>query len=166
MRARAHVYNQYCHYKHGLLPLYKLRRDTRQSFADGVSNDDAGWKMYSGTLAWLTGKLLAVPFDSSRTFSPAPLSSASKLTSLRRRIYCLSPGEAWFHQYLIDRFSPRLLPRRRWIRTTSRSDPPRSLGTRTKFSVRTVRSWPSFLHPSVPLVFLIVTAQDTAEILA
>jgi hypothetical protein len=53
---------------------------------------------------------------------------------------------------LIDRFTPRLASRWRWIRTASRSDPPPSLETRTKFSVPTILPVP-FLssHPFAPL---------------
>lgn len=80
----------------------------------------------------------------STIFTGAIIECFGELTSLERRIYCLSPGEAWFHQFLIDRFSPRLLPRRRWIRATSRSDPPCSLRTCTKFSICTIRSCLSF----------------------
>jgi len=101
-----------------------------------------------------------VPFDSGSTVLAGAIIEVPRRLTSSRRIYCLSPGEAWFHQFLIDRFSPQLAPRQRWIRVTSRSDPPPSLWSRTKFSARTLlRILLSllllpFLRPSVPLVLL------------
>lgn len=119
----------------------------------------------------LSRKLLARPIRFRvRRSLPALLSRCLASSRLRgRRIYCLSPGEAWFHQFLIDRFSPRLAPRRRWIRATSRSDPPPSLWIRIKFSARMLlpgrlsSSSPSFLRPSVPLALLTVWLFKTVE---
>lgn len=89
---------------------------------------------FSGTLAWHTRNLS--PSIYVRRSSQTPLSQdASKAHGFECRIYCLSPGQAWFHQFLIDRFSPRLVPHQRWIRATSRSDLLSLLRTRTKFFV-------------------------------